>query len=124
MLFAGKKIKLAFEISHHTSNNLYIDNVEFFADDNPNPVTIEAKVLPYPNPATGGQFNVTFNLPEREEVMVIIIDSMGKEVFRRSYPNTLNQTYPFDMAGNGAGLYILKTISLTINSSTRIFINP
>ena len=121
--FVGKKIKLAFETSDHNSNMLYIDNVEFFVDDNPTPVRPEMEVLPYPNPATNGQFNLTFNLPEKEEVTVIILDTMGKEVFRRSYPETLNQTYPFDMAGNGSGLYLLKVLSPSIDTTSRIFIN-
>jgi len=122
--FAGLKIRLAFEVISRDANDMYIDNLEFFQDDNPNPVTITNSSKYYPNPAKGGKFNITFNLSVKEDVTVIMMDTMGKIIFSRMYPNTLNQTYPFDMAGNGSGLYIIKTVSSSINESTRLFIDP
>ncbi len=122
--FVGEKIRLAFEVTGNRSNNLFIDDIEFFADNNPEPVRIEDNMVLYPNPASGANFNVTFNLREKEDVAIFIFDSMGKEIFRRIYPNTLNQTYPFDLTGNQAGLYILKTAGTTVNTSLRIFISP
>lgn len=122
--FAGEKIIVVFEVTSRGSNDLYIDNIEFFQDDDPNPVSISQHAKYYPNPATGSSFNLTFNLPEKEEVLVVIMDSMGREVFRRIYPNSLNQTHPFDMTGNKAGIYLIQTISNSINEVTRIVIRP
>ncbi len=122
--YTGSKIFLAFEVISKSSNDLFIDNIEFFADDNPDPIRIESNLRYYPNPASGGVFNVTFNLKTKEDVTIIMIDAMGRQVFRREYPNTLNQTYPFDMSGRGSGIYILKTISKSINSSVRLFVDP
>ena len=122
--FAGEKIRLAFEVTGNRSNNLFIDDIEFFSDNNPEPVRIEDNMVLYPNPASGANFNITFNLHEKENIIIFIFDSMGKEIYRRTYPNTLNQTYLFDLTGNQAGMYILKTTGATLNTSLRIFIDP
>ena len=122
--FVGEKIRLAFEVTGNRSNNLFIDDIEFFSDNNPEPVHFENNMVLYPNPANGANFNITFNLPEKENITILIFDSMGKEIYRRTYPNTLNQTYPFDLTGNQAGIYILKTTGVSLNTSLRIFINP
>ena len=106
------------------ANNLYLDNIEFYADDNPEPLTFVEKLRMYPNPAIGGRFNLTFNLQQKENVQIIIFDVVGNEVSRSEYPNTLNQTYPFDLTGNMDGIYLIKTNSPSLNKTSRIFINP
>ncbi len=122
--YAGEKIFLAFEVISKSTNNLYLDNIEFFTENNPNPIRIESNVRIYPNPASGGRFNITFNLFEKEDVSIFIFDAMGRKVFQRNYPNTLNQTYPFDMSGRGSGIYILKTVSKSVNTTIRLFVDP
>jgi hypothetical protein len=122
--YVGEKIMLAFEATGMGANNLYLDNIEFYADDNPEPLTFVEKLRMYPNPAIGGRFNLTFNLQQKENVQIIIFDVVGNEVYRSEYPNTLNQTYPFDLTGNMDGIYLIKTNSPSLNKTSRIFINP
>jgi hypothetical protein len=122
--YTGSTIMLTFEATGMRSNNLYIDNIEFYADDNPDPLVFENLVRVYPNPAYGAKFNMTFNLPEKEDVVIRIIDVTGREIFRSDYPGTLNQTYPFDLTGNLHGIYQIKTVGPSMNTTHRIFIHP
>jgi len=49
--FAGNKIRLAFEVTGNRSNNLFIDNIELYENDDPDPVRIESEIVMYPNPS-------------------------------------------------------------------------
>jgi hypothetical protein len=101
--------RLAFVVSNDNGNNLYLDNIEFFTSDNPNPVTIQSNFLIY---GTGlespGNFYLTFNLAEPQPVGYEIINTIGQQVVSAELGNVLNQTYLIDAGNVGTGIYIVR----------------
>ena len=63
-LAGEKKVRIAFVLTNPISNNLYIDNLEFFVSDNPSPTAITSNLYSlYMNETEiGRNFHVTFNL--------------------------------------------------------------
>jgi hypothetical protein len=108
--YAGRQdVRLAFKTVNGSGNNLYIDDIEFFtvADDQ-RVAAAENSFTLYPNPAENGHFQLTFNTSERQEVAVHIYDQLGKQITMRSFPNTLNQTYSFDLENQSRGVYFIQ----------------
>ena len=112
--------RLAFVVTNDHGNNLFIDNVELFVDDNSNPATIQSDHLVYYN-ADRSDPKVTFNLPEKETVRLQIFNTLGQMVSDEELPDILNQTYHFDLAGN-PGVYIVRIEIGTQLSTTKVFI--
>jgi len=116
-------VRIAFEFSSGTVNNLFIDDIEFFttsqgrvADVPNNTFTI------FPNPA-GKNFNLAFNLEEKQDLTVFIYDPSGRVHQTVSLPNTLNQTHQFDFSNKPLGLYILRVIGASYRETKRVSIN-
>ena len=108
-VYAGQKdLRIAFKVINDYGNNLYLDDIEFYttAEDKRVSSAKNSYTL-YPNPATDGQFQLAFNTSERQEVLIYIYDQLGKEVLVKAYPNTLNQTYYFDLKGKSPGVYYI-----------------
>ena len=107
--YAGlKDLRIAFKVLNDYGNNLYLDDVEFYttADDKRVSSARNSFTL-YPNPANDGRFQLAFNTSERQEVIVYIYDQLGREILKTNFPNTLNQTYYYDLAGKGPGIYYI-----------------
>jgi len=123
--FAGEdQVRIAFEVTNGNGNNIYLDDIELFVSDDSDPLIFdETTVNIFPNPSATGSFKITFNLNEKEDIFISVFDRMGKEAFQNFFPNTLNQTYDFDLKGNSAGIYFLKISGQQINTVRRIFIN-
>lgn len=121
--FAGETdVRLAFEVINGYGNNLYLDDIEFFLSDDPDPLILEEDSYRlYPNP-TDGLFKATFNLQERETIYIALYDIRGSLLFEKELPFTLNQTYEFDLSAQPAGVYILSVKSPSINDSQRIIV--
>jgi hypothetical protein len=102
----NQQTRLAFVVTNDHGNNLYIDNVELFIDDNPSPVSINTLYSVYNN--LQANFKITFNLPETEMVRLQIFNTLGQVVVDNELPETLNQTYSVDMSGQQAGIYIVR----------------
>jgi hypothetical protein len=118
---AGKKnVRLAFVATNGNGNNLYLDNIEFFNDDNENPVAIENEYAVY-----GGINNtdvqVTFNLKEYQKVRLQVYDFMGHVIADTELPNTLNQTYTIESPGYARGLYVVRIQTQSSTSSTKVY---
>ena len=107
--FAGKNdIRVAFKAVNDFGNNLYIDDIEFYTTSTDKLVTVAQNSFTlYPNPAFDGQFQLAFNTSERQEVIVRIFDQLGKELLMTQFPNTLNQTYYYNLAHQPAGIYYI-----------------
>jgi hypothetical protein len=107
--YAGlKDLRIAFKVFNDYGNNLYLDDIEFYATANEKRVSSARNSFTlYPNPADDGRFQLAFNTSERQEVIVYIYDQMGREILKTNYPNTLNQTYYYDMTGKGPGVYYI-----------------
>ena len=71
---------------------------------------------------SGHQYKINAVIPENE-VVVTIIDPMGRIVTDNIYPNTLNQTYAFDFFNQPNGIYFLRFVGDSFVKTKRIRIN-
>ncbi|MCK5703408.1 MAG: T9SS type A sorting domain-containing protein, partial [Cyclobacteriaceae bacterium] len=60
------------------------------------------------NPTNDGLFKLSFNTSERQNVVIYIYDQMGRILTMDEYPNTLNQTYYYDLTGYRSGVYFIN----------------
>lgn len=98
-------VRLAFISRNERGNNIYLDNLDFYISNDSDPLLIDNAVAIY---RTGPDENsVTFNLPERSAVNLLLTDALGRTVEQAVLPDVLNQTYAFQ-ASIPAGLYILR----------------
>ena len=123
--YAGMSdVRLAFLARNDFGNNLYLDDIEFFTTAREDIVRIaEGTLRLYPNPSQDGQIWVTFNTSRRQNIEVMIYDGMGKMMVQDNYPNTLNQTYSYDLTGYRSGVYILHAIGEDFVRTERMIIN-
>jgi hypothetical protein len=118
---AGKdQVRFAFVANNDNGNNLFIDNVEFFIDDNPFPVSINTLFSVY---GVASEVKLTFNLEEKLPVLLAIYNMQGQEILQNQLPETLNQTYTFDLGLQGSGIYIVKVQIGYKVGATKVFIS-
>ena len=122
--FAGlENVRLAFAAVNGFGNNLFLDDIELFVSDDPDPIIPEEKLVVYPNPAgADGLVHLTFNLLEKEEVNVQIFTMQGKMMGSYIFPNTLNQTYTLDFSQQPAGIYAMRILSPSLNPVKRVIV--
>ncbi|MDF9796812.1 hypothetical protein OKW21_002075 [Catalinimonas alkaloidigena] len=123
-------VRIAFEVVNAYGNNLYLDDIEFYisADDQPVARKLdENSYRVFPNPYNSvssvendGLLKVAFNLRERDDVTILLMDSQGKLLSNQLYPYTLNQTYEFDLSSLPSGMYIIKVLSNSINTTNKV----
>ena len=114
-------VRFAFVATNGNGNNLYLDNIEFFIDDNPNPVSVESSS---PYIIYGGltsDVKITFNLAERQDVRLQIFNTIGQVVTDNFYYDALNQTYTIDMTDKTTGIYIFRAQIGNQFSSTKVY---
>ncbi|GAB3662811.1 hypothetical protein GCM10028791_38040 [Echinicola sediminis] len=119
-----EKVRIAFVVENGSSNTnpVYLENIEFFLANNPDPVYPGlGSALLYPNPATD-IFNLAFNLDQFEDVQIQIISASGQVVYDVLHPMTLNQTYSFSTSLFSKGVFIIKIQSDTISMTKRLII--
>ena len=121
---AGKQnVRLAFVITNQNGNNLYLDNLNFYADDDPDPPQVGTPYYIYASSPLHDEYNVTFNLEERADVLLHVYNLMGQKIAEHELPNTLNQTYPIDFTGKSTGVYIIKMQIGNRLSGTKIIVS-
>lgn len=80
---------------------------EAMAAEKANPLAVDALKF-FPNPSNG-QFEVSFNLPERGDAVVRVLDIAGKEVFRNNLAAfSGNYREQIDISDNTKGVYFLQ----------------
>lgn len=99
--------RLAFVAYPSAGNSFYLDNIEFFIGAASLKLPIEEVVAIYPK--TGGGLNLTFNVEEKQTVVVSIFDMMGRTIIHGVEPNTLNQTISLELENLQTGIYIVHT---------------
>jgi hypothetical protein len=105
--FAGEeKVRIAFVFTNATGNNLYLDNIEFFLDDDPTPPEVEEPYAIYWK--NNLEATVTFNLTERQTIGIYVVDVMGREFINTKATDILNQTFPIELGNAAAGIYIMR----------------
>jgi hypothetical protein len=65
---------------------------------------------------------VTFNLAERQPVDLRIFNTVGQLILHNTLPETLNQTYYFDIGYQSPGIYIVKVQFGDTIEATRIYL--
>ncbi len=121
---SGKKnVRLAFVVTNQHGNNIFLDNLEIFAgQDSQPPITPISYQLYYSSRVPSSDLALTFNLPKKTDVRLQIYSMMGQIVADNLLPETLNQTYYFDLSGQSAGLYIFRLQIDDQLSSTKVYI--
>ncbi|HEX5171378.1 MAG TPA: M43 family zinc metalloprotease [Cyclobacteriaceae bacterium] len=119
-----KNARLAFVVTNANGNNLYVDNIEFFTSDNPDPPAIEGLFLIYgTQPTDPGSFYLTFNLSEPQTIGYEILDAMGREIVSTQVDNVLNQTFLVDAGHTATGIYIVRVRIAAKYYSTKVFLS-
>jgi len=123
-VFSGKKnIRLAFVASNKNGNDMYLDNIEIFADDDPRAIKLAYPYqLYYTTRNDLSDISLSFNLPDRKNVRVQVYSLMGQIIIDNILPNILNQTYYFDLAQQSQGLYIFRLQIDDQVTTTKVFI--
>ena len=116
--FIGEEeVRIAFVSSNDNGDPIYLDNVQIFIT---NTFFVSAAQPIFPNPTLDGQFNLLFDLENRETVSVGVYDAMGHILSERELPNTLNQTYTFDLGQQRQGIYFVKVRGESFSYTRRV----
>jgi archaellum component FlaF (FlaF/FlaG flagellin family) len=121
--FAGKdQVRFAFVVTNGHGNNLYLDNMEWFVEDDPYPTRIEEFYSVYSSEFEPYEFFITFNLEQKETARLAVYNTMGQALIDNQLPETLNQTYEVDLTGQSTGIYIVRLQAGNLVSTTKVFI--
>jgi hypothetical protein len=97
---------IAVQIVNDNGNNFYMDNIEFFENDDPTPPEISSPFKIYSNETLTQTF-LTFNLEEQQPAEVIMANIMGGSIANITVDNALNQTLTFQL-NSAPGIYIFR----------------
>lgn len=117
------EVRVAFVVTNQNGNNIYLDDIEFFNSNNPNNTLDinDEKLRVYPNPLES-LLNLKFDLTEKTDLKIRIIDMMGKVVHQSSHPNALNQTFLIENISVPNGIYLIHVNGENINLSRRLLV--
>lgn len=112
-LLGETEVRLILEFENRLGNNIYVDDLEIFLSDTRRPANRFARqydlnMLIWPNPSEEPTFNVTFDLDEKQDLTIEILDVTGRPLTYEEFPNTLNQTYLLDLGHRENGIYLLR----------------
>ena len=118
-----KNVRLAFVAVNANGNNIYLDNIEIFAGKDPSPpVSNLSYQLYYPTRFSQYDIALTFTLEQKKDVRLQIFSVMGQMIADSALPDTLNQTYYFDLSNQSAGIYLFRVQIDDQVSTTKVFI--
>lgn len=107
-LAGEENVRLAFVFTPSNGNNIFLDNIEFFVSDQQYPAVTESGMAVYPNPMVTDEVTVAFNLPERADVQLDVINSLGKTLLSTGLSRVLNQTEQIALPDLQAGTYVVR----------------
>ncbi len=114
------QLRFAFVATNDNGNNLFIDNIEYFIDDDPFPISLSE---PYSVYGGGDELKLTFNLDEKQTTYLKVYNMQGQLLVDNMLPETLNQTYSFDLGIQGSGIYIVQVIFKEGFRATKVFLS-
>jgi hypothetical protein len=121
--FAGKdKIRFAFVAENDHGNDIYLDNIEFFIEDNPAPPRTTELFAVYNSETNPYEFKITFNLPEKQDARLVIYNSLGQLLIDSELPGALNQTYTVNLYGQSTGVYVAKLQTSSKTEAVKLFL--
>lgn len=112
--------RVAFVFTNQQGNNLYLDNIEFFTSDDPNPVY--AGNMPFSVYWTNNQTWVTFNLEERSNIRIDVIDINGRIIATQHFADVLNQTFPIETGFTQEGIYLFRVLAGKKSHTVKFFL--
>ncbi len=115
----GDSLRIAFVMVNGNGNDLYIDDISIRGNE---PANFRDIFRVYPNPATS-VFQLGFNFPQKEAVVVEMVDMSGKIVLTQSIGNAFNQIVSFEAPKN-PGLYFIRIKGSNFVETQRLFVNP
>lgn len=105
--FTGQSdILVAIQVTNDNGNNFYVDNIEFYENDDPSPPEISSPFKVYSNESLNQTF-LTFNLEEQQPAEVIVANIMGASIANVTIDNALNQTLTFQL-DTAPAIYIFR----------------
>jgi hypothetical protein len=120
---AGKnQVRFAFVVDSGNGNNLYLDNLEWFVEDDPTPPRISEFYSVYSSEFDPFDFFITFNLAEKATARLVVFNTMGQVLIDNQLPETLNQTYSVNLYGQSAGVYLVRLQAGGQTSTTKLFV--
>ncbi len=123
--FAGSEnVQIVIEIISAKGNNAFVNNVELYASNIITPLElVENTIAIYPNPATNGTVNISFNLSNSQPAQLFVYNSQGSFVSEKTIPNALNQTFEVTTAQLPNGIYFARIVGKQIDVSRSFLIN-
>jgi hypothetical protein len=106
-LLGQENVRIYFVFTNTNGNNIYLDNIEFFTDDDPVAAKGDDVLQIFPN-GTPGEPYVRLNLPERDNVRIEVINSMGVEILNEELDDALNQTVNLGLWTAQPGVYFVR----------------
>lgn len=124
--YAGEaSVRIAFVVTNANGNNLYLDNIEFFTTSQPANIDISTPFAVYgydlADPSKS-ELKITFNLPERQDVVYQVIDVLGRPLATTTLPDVLNQTYPLGLEELASGVYFIRLLISGKYYSTKVLV--
>ena len=114
----GDSIRIAFVMVNGNGNDLFLDDISIRGNE---PVTYQDVFRVYPNPAST-TFKLGLNLPEKEPVLIEMIDMSGKLVITKDMSNAFNQILSFSVPKN-PGLYFIRIAGANFVQTQKLFVN-
>ena len=115
-------VRLAFVYTNSNGRNLFIDDVEVIPTSADQLRRFEEQIWIYPNPAPQGFFNVTLNLPRKDDVTLRLIDMSGRTILFLREKEALNQTFNVE-SPELSGVYLIRVEGSNTNLARRISIS-
>jgi len=123
-LIGRRDLRIALISTDGGGNNLFIDDIEFFLSSDPNPAEVpDNNFIIFPNPTQTNEFKVSFNLPQKEDLTLLLYSPTGHIISTVELPNTLNQTYTYDFLNQPNGIYFLRIVGKSFVKTKRVGIN-
>ncbi len=108
-LVGEQEVRIAFVFTNDNGNTIFIDNIEFYISDDSSPPQFTKPFVVYMTQVGEfGDFKITFNLEQRQDVGMEVVDMMGRSVTDHILPNILNQTYSVSLTDAATGIYIVR----------------
>ena len=118
------QVFIAWQVVDGNGNNIYLDDIELFIDNQPVDIPVdEGSMAIYPNPVTDYDSRITFNLDQKQDLIIRILDTRGNELSRQVFPRVLNQTYALETANLTNGIYLIVASGQEFSQVSRIMIS-
>lgn len=112
-------IRIAFVFTNGGGNNLYIDDISIRSNEEP---AFKKVFRVFPNPATS-EYNIGFNLDQKQKVIIQLMDMTGKIIFEDHIDNALNQIRSYRNSSL-SGLFFIRVVGDGFASTQKIYFNP